>query len=144
VVLQLLSPAGFQRIQFVARARSGGFRRALRCSALLLPLTLAEEPQVRVRPEPCHHADRDSQVSACVLFYCPMGRATREAQPLALCCSFTVSEFCNPGGLRFDSYIAVVMFSEFHSFHQMSWFSQFVRLQQRSSISMIRRFARIL
>ena len=67
MVLQLVSPAGFQRIQFVARARSGGFRRALRLrSALLLPLLLADEPQVRVRPQPCHHAD--SQVSGRVWF----------------------------------------------------------------------------
>jgi hypothetical protein len=63
----LTSPAaGFQRVQFVARARPGGFGGPLR-SALLLLHHLADEPQVRVRPESCHGAD-GGQVSACVSF----------------------------------------------------------------------------
>lgn len=66
-LLQLVSPAaGFQRVQFVARARPGSFGGPLR-SALLLLHHLADEPQVRVRPESCHAAD-GGQVSACVSF----------------------------------------------------------------------------
>jgi len=50
---QLISPAGFQRVQLVAAAPSR-LCRPLRSALLLL---LGDEPEVRVRPEPCHHAD---------------------------------------------------------------------------------------
>lgn len=51
---QLISPAGFHRVQLVAGAPS----RLCRPLPSALLLLLGDEPEVRVRPEPCHHADR--------------------------------------------------------------------------------------
>lgn len=44
-------PSGFQRVEFVARDARTRFCRYLH----MAPLLLDDEPEVRVRPEPCHH-----------------------------------------------------------------------------------------